>query len=297
MRLYKPQTQSCLLKNKKAASPAISTIILTGTTIVVILVAMFYATGYLNRRMAENEFSANKQFMLTTGLQIDDIAWTVGRTQTIRYTTTYGNIQFQSLALNYTFEVYDGTWKVLSSNQTGMILFNMPVSMYSAGNNYFERLSSDNGAFIQSGPSAPVASVYCIEKLPMRDGNYTRIVAVPSIRMLNSSITGSGGVTTSYYKFFLPTLVRASASPYLSQSVSLTGTDIEKVILNGVSQVRVTVNFPNGAPVSTNGFDSDFFRFSGDSGDFYHVSKTVALPSNSVVELYIGKITVGLGVA
>lgn len=296
MRLYKPQTQRCLLKNKKAVSPAISTIILTGTTIVVILVAMFYATGYLNRRMAENEFSANKQFMLTTGLQIDDIAWTVGRTQTIRYTTTYGNIQFQSLALNYTFEIF-GDKNQTVSNQTGMILFNMPVSMYSVSNNYFERLSSDNGAFIQSGPSAPVASVYCIEKLPMRDGNYTRIVAVPSIRMLNSSITGSGGVTTSYYKFFLPTLVRASASPYLSQSVSLTGTDIEKVIVSGVSKVRVNVTFPNGAPVSTNGFDSDFFRFTGDSGDFYHVSKTVALPSNSVVELYIGKITVGLGVA
>lgn len=296
MRPLKLQTQRSLLKDNKATSPAISTVILTGTTIVVILVAMFYASGYLNKRMAENEFSANKQFMLTTGLQIDDIAWTVGRTQTIRYTTTYGNIQFQSLALNYTFEVYDGSlWRLISANETGMILFNMPVSMYSAGNSYFERLSSDNAAFIQSGPSAPVASVYCIEKLPMRDGNYTRIVAVPSIRMLNSSITGSGG-STSYYKFFLPTLVRASASPYLSQSVSLTGTDIEKVIVSNVNQIRVNVTFPNGAPVSNNGFDSDFFKFSN-TVDFYHASQTVALPSNAVVELYIGKITVGLGVA
>jgi hypothetical protein len=176
-----------------------------------------------------------------------------------------------------------------------MILFNMPVSMYSAGNNYFERLSSDNAAFIQSGPSAPVASVYCIEKLPMRDGNYTRIVAVPSIRMLNSSITGTNS-STSYYKFFLPTLVRASASPYLSQSVSLTGTDIEKVIVSGINQIRVNVTFPNGAPVSNNGFDSDFFKFSN-MVDYYHASQTVSLPSNSVVELYIGKITLGLGVA
>ncbi len=286
---FKPQTQKNLLKNKKAVSPAISTVILTATTIVVILVAMFYASGYLNRRMAENEFSANKQFMLTTGLQIDDIAWTIGRTQTVRYTTSYGNMQFQSLALNYTFEVYNGhEWSVLSANETGMIMFTLPVTMYTMGNGYFERLSSDDGAFVQSGPSAPVTSVYCIEKLPMRDGNYTRIVAVPSIRMLNSSITGSADVTTNYYKFYLPTLVRASASPYLSQAVSLTGTDIEKVIVSGISQVRITVAFPNGSPISTNGFDSDFFQFSTES-------QIIPLPANSVVELYIGKITVGLG--
>jgi hypothetical protein len=259
-----------------------------------ILVAVSYANNFLTTRMAANEFSANKQFMRTTGLQIDDIAWTVGRTQTVRYSSQYGSVKFESLALNYTFEVNSGLgWKVVFSNTTGMILFNMPVSMYSLGNHYFQRISSNNGSFLQTGPTAPVADVYSIEKLPMNEGNYTRIVAVPSIRMLNSTISGLQ-TTTNYYKFYLPTLVPAFSNPHLSQSVTLTGTDIVKQIKSGVNQVRINVTFPNGAPLSTTGFDSDFFKFDN-TVDFYHASQTVTLQSNSVVEFYVGKITVGLG--
>ena len=153
-----PQQKRKLLNNKKAASPAISTIIMTAATIVLVLVAMGYSNDFLGKRMAENEFSANRQFMLTTGLQIDDIAWTIGRTQTVRYTSSYGSMTFESLALNYTFEVYDGsnfipvTFEGVTGITTGMIMFNMPVSMYTLGNNYFERLISTNTSFIQQGP-------------------------------------------------------------------------------------------------------------------------------------------------
>ena len=118
-----------------------------------ILVAMGFANNFLDARMAENEFSTNKQFMLTTGLQIDDIAWTIGRTQTVRYSSQYGNMKVLSPAVTYAFEVYDGSsWETLFSNTTGMISFNIPVSIYSVSNNYFERiLPSSNGSFLQAG--------------------------------------------------------------------------------------------------------------------------------------------------
>ena len=63
-----------LQKDKRAVSPALSTVILTAAVVVMILVAMGFANNFLDARMAENEFSTNKQFMYTTGLQIDDIA-------------------------------------------------------------------------------------------------------------------------------------------------------------------------------------------------------------------------------
>ncbi len=53
--------------------------------------------------MAQNEYNTNKQFMQTTGQQIDDIAWTVGRTQTISYSSKYGNVKFQEVALRLHF--------------------------------------------------------------------------------------------------------------------------------------------------------------------------------------------------
>lgn len=276
-----------LRKDRRAVSPAVSTVILTSAVVVMILVAMTFANTFLNARMAENEFSANKQFMLTTGLQIDDIAWTVGRTQTVRYSSDYGNIQFQSAALNYSVEVYSGgSWLPLISNGTvtGMIMFNIPVSIYSVGNNYFERISpSSNGSFLQLGSSAPVTHVFCIEKLPMNDGNYTRIAVVPTIRMLNSTIAGPMQNSTNYYKFYLPALV-AGPNPRLSQSVTMTGDDIVKVVKSGVNQVRINVTFPN----SGQGFNSGFFHFD-------HDSETVTLPAGSVVEVYVGEVVVSLG--
>jgi hypothetical protein len=251
-----------------------------------ILVAMGFANNFLDSRMAENEFSTNKQFMLTTGLQIDDIAWTIGRTQTVRYSSQYGNIKFQSSVVNYTFEVYtDSGWVPVFSNATGMILFNIPVSTYSVSNNYFERiLPSSNGSFLQQGSSAPVSQVFCVEKLPMNEGNYTRIVVVPSIRMLNSTIAGpTGPAGTDYFKFYLPTL-ETGTHRYLSQSITMTGNDIIKVTRSGVNRVRINATFPN----SGLGFDAGFFNFD-------HLSETKILPDDSVVEFYIGKVLVSLG--
>jgi hypothetical protein len=275
-----------LRKDKRAVSPAISTVILTAAVVVMILVAMGFANTFLDARMAENEFSTNKQFMLTTGLQIDDIAWTIGRTQTVRYSSKYGNIKFQSSAVNYTVEVNTGSgWTFLFSNATGMILFNIAVSTYSISNNYFERiLPSSNGSFLQQGPSAPVSQVFCVEKLPMIEGNYTRIVVVPSIRMLSSTISGSQSPTsTNYTKFYLPTL-EPGTHLYRSQSITMTGNDITKIVRSGVNQVRINVTFPNVG----SGFDSNFFNFD-------HISETKTLSPGSVVEFYVGRVIVTLG--
>jgi hypothetical protein len=251
-----------------------------------ILVAMSFANNFLDARMAENEFSTNKQFMLTTGLQIDDIAWTIGRTQTVRYSSKYGNIKFESATVNYTFEVYSGgIWVPVFANATGMILFNIPVSIYSISNNYFERIMpSSNGSFLQQGPSAPVSQVFCVEKLPMNEGNYTRIVVVPSIRMLSSTISGSQSPTsTNYTKFYLPTLEPGNHL-YRSQSITMTGNDVIKVVKSGVDQVRISVTFLDTGI----GFGSDFFKFD-------HDSETINLPANSVVEFYVGRVIVTLG--
>ena len=118
-----------LRQNERAASPAISTVILTAAGIVMILVAMSYANNILNVKLAQNEFSMSKQFMQTTGQQIDDIAWTVGRTQTVTYSSKFGNLKFQEVALNYTFRVHSSAgWENLTlSGQTGIILYNMPT--------------------------------------------------------------------------------------------------------------------------------------------------------------------------
>jgi hypothetical protein len=117
----------------------------------------------------------------------------------------------------------------------------------------------------------------------MADGNFIRIVAVPSIRNMTSTIS-SQSTSTSYYKFFLPTLSISNDNPALSQSVTMVGSDVTKMVRENVDQVQITVSYPSADA----GFDSDFFQFAENS-------ITQTLPQGSVVEFYVGTVIASIG--
>ena len=101
--------------------------------------------------------------------------------------------------------------------------------------------------------------------------------------MLNSTIAGPQQPNaTNYFKFYLPTL-EPGTHLHRSQSITMTGRDIIKIVRSGVNQVRINVTFNDGL-----GFDSEFFNFD-------HISETIDLPDDSVVEFYMGKVIVTLG--
>lgn len=276
-----------LRRDKKAMSPAVSTVIMIAAVMVMILVAMSYASTILNTRLAEDEFGANRQFMVSAGLQIDDVAWTVGRTQTISYSTKFGFVKYQPLAVDYAVNLQSGSTSETFNYTTGMIMYNMPVDQFNLGNNYSERLSPKNSAsFVQDGSTALVSQVFVREQLPMTDGSFIRVVAVPTIRNLTSFIVDPSGSTINYQKFFLPILKAANGSPALSQSLTMVGSDVTKIMRSYTNPVTITItaSFPN----TVNGFNSTFFGFAS-------LVKTQVLPVGSVVEFYIGSVAVSIG--
>jgi hypothetical protein len=275
-----------LRRNERAVSPAISTVVLTSAVVVLLLVTVTFANNFLDARMAENEFSAMKQFMQTIGLQIDDVAWTIGRTQTIRYASRFGQVNFESLALNYIVYVDKGDGYIYLTNYSaGILLYNMPISRYSVSNNYSERIfPSSSSSFLQMGTSAPVSHVYAIEKLPMNDGNFIRVVVAPSIRMLNSTIsTGGEAPAKDYFKFYLPVLSQGS-HPRHSQSVTLAGNTVSAETEGDVNKIWIHVSFLKDSL----GFDEDFFNFES-------VDEYVDVPAGSIIEFYTGEVIVSLG--
>lgn len=256
-----------------------------------VFVAVTYANNFLNVQMASNEFNADKQFMLTTGLQIDNAAWTVGRTQTVQYTTKFGQVTFVPSVISYTFEISTNngvSYQTVLNCTTGMILFNMPVNYYNLGKNYFGRVfPTSNGSFLQWGSTAPVSQVFTTEKTPMANGTYARIVAVPTVRLLNSTLAGG---SQYYFKYYLPALV-AGVSPHLSQSITLIGTNVAKVTPNGaITQVRINAT-SLATPTNPPGFDLSFFNFD-------HSTEVVNIPSGtstSLIEIYTGTVQVSVG--
>jgi hypothetical protein len=273
-----------LRRDRKAVSPAISTVILTSAVIVLLLVTIVFANNFLDARLAENEFSAMEQFMQTVGLQIDDVAWIIGRTQTIRYASKFGQVSFENKTLVYTVYVdKPGQSDIYLANYSvGVLLFNMPIVKYSLGNNYYESIFPSDRSFLQKGTSAPVSHVYATEKLPMRDGSFIRVVVTPTIRMLNSTIS-MGVNKNNYFKFYLPILSNGT-SPYHSQSVTLTGKNVLVKTEGSVNAVKIRISFPK----INSGFGSDFFNF--DSQE-----KVVDVPDGSIIEFYTSEVSVSLG--
>jgi hypothetical protein len=244
-----------------------------------LLVTVAFSNNFLNARIAENEFGAVKQFMQTIALQIDDVAWTIGRTQTVRYASRFGLVNFESTALNYTVFVNDSP---VVNFSTGTLLFNMPTGKYNMGNGYTERITPSDRSFLQKGTSAPVNHVFVIEKIPMNDGSYIRVVVAPSVRMLNSTITTSN-YTKNYYKFYLP-ILSSGVSPRYSQSVTLVGSKVSVETEGTVNKIKVRVDFPK----SGLGFDNDFFKFN-------KIEEEINVPSGSIMEFYTGEVIVSLG--
>src|SRR5271157_6385487 len=269
-------------KNNRAVSPAISSTILTAAIVVMLLVVISFVNNYLNGQIAQNDFNSMKQFMQTIALQADDVAWIPGRTQTLTFATKYGQVTFRCPALTYSF-YFDGS--LVASFNVGAILFSIPVNEYSVANNYFQEIfPSSSQSLLQNGTSAPVCRAFVIEKLPMQDGSYIRIVVVPIVRQLNATING-----VSYSRFYLP-IFNTGSSPELSQSVTLTGLNVYHGIFSNVNNVTISITISIAFPDAGNGLTADFFNFNS-------ANQTVVLGSNSVVEIYGGNVTVSLGIS
>jgi len=272
--------------SKRGMGPVISTVIMTGAMVAILSVTLVFANNFLWTRVAEGEFDSSKQLMRTVGLQIDDVAWTVGRTETMSFASQYGAVELEPLVVNYTISVIDGdTESYIFSNVTGALMFNLPTSRYSITNNYWQRIFPDqNESLTLKGTSAPVVRVFAVEKVPMSDGSYIRVVVVPAVRVLYSSINSTS--KTYYIRMYLPVL-SAGESPRLSQSITLTGESLEAYTINDVDSINVTVSFPKVD------FDSAFFNFPFEYEDIFVPTSGY---DNVVVEFYLSEVSVEFGV-
>ena len=101
-------------KNRRAASPAVSMVIITAATVVLVLVSGTYALQVLERQQAASEFDTVQKSILAFDDAVRDIAWDRGASRSIRFTTNYGtmrilsnnksiNIKVQGTPLNYNF--------------------------------------------------------------------------------------------------------------------------------------------------------------------------------------------------
>ena len=276
-------------RGSKAVSPVISAVILMGTIIALVMVTLVFVNDRLWLSVAESDFDSAQQYMQAVGLQIDDVAWTMGRKETVRYSSSYGSVSILQNAINYTIDVKTqngGDYQYFTHMISGVLLFNMPVSRYSLGDNYYQQIYPQSISNITySGTSAPVARVFVRQMSSyVGDENFGRIAVTPVIRVMSSYINSSSS-NVYYLKLYLP-VIEAGNSHGSAQSITMKGASIEVPTLSEITSIKVTASFPDQY------FDSSFFHFSSESQE-------ITVPEgydDAILELYIGKVETVLGV-
>lgn len=263
---------------------------MTGAIVLLVTVALAYTNGTVQSNLAASDFNSAQQFMQTVAKSMDDVAWTTGRTDTITYSTHYGFAKVLSSALNYTVYVKligSSAYQFFASYTVAVLSYQIQTNFYSLGNGYYQRVFPTSGTTLTlSGISAPVARVFSVERIPASDGSFLRVVAAPSIRYFNSTVS-AGSSNIFYVKLYLPVLT-AGPSPNKVQSIAVSGASLAIPTINRVASVNVTVSFPS----SGQGFDRSFFNFPG----LYQVITPPSGYTDVVLELYAGTVTTAIGV-
>ena len=282
---FKLPKNAGLRRNRRAVSPAISSVILTAAVVVLVLVAMSFAIDLRDSKIAENEFASVRQFMQTAAIQIDDIAWVPWRTQTFRYSRSYGSMSFIPNILNFTIYYRNASGEYrLGSYASGVLAFNMPISKYNVYDGYFELIypadSSMADCLIFRGATAPVARVYAIEKLST--GSFVRLVLNPCVRIVEANVSEK-----KQYRLYLPILYE-SGSRGNNPTVTFTSTQVFSNVKEA-TRIRVIVTALSQA------YGASFFVKSPLGADKI-IDEEIDLGGSSTVVFYFSRVEVALGV-
>jgi len=140
--------------NTKAVSPAISTVIITAATIVLVLVASNYAYQTLERNEGLAEFGVAKKAMLAFDDAVKSIAWKTNSSRSVRFVASYGALELLPNALNVTVLVQVGADCRFFTFQTGLIRYYTSVNYVTYGGNYKEYILGDEKPVVSSTQSA-----------------------------------------------------------------------------------------------------------------------------------------------
>jgi len=122
-------------RNRRAASPAISMVIITAVTITLVLISTNYANQTLERQRAVSEFTTVKESIVAFDDAVRAVAFGTDAARSVRFSLAYGAMQLIPSNRSYTISA-DGCPGASYTTDSGIIQYSMPTSLMTLGNNY-----------------------------------------------------------------------------------------------------------------------------------------------------------------
>ena len=135
-------------KDKRGASPAISMVIITAATVVLVMISGSYGFLILERQKASAEFDVVAKSFLTLDDAVKDIAWDRGGSRSVRFTTSYGAVAL--LPDNKSLQIQVADYNVSYLLSTGVVKYTVPTSYISFGDGYSSFMTGSNRSVVSS---------------------------------------------------------------------------------------------------------------------------------------------------
>jgi hypothetical protein len=192
-----------IMKEKKAASPAISMVIITAATVVLVLVAGNFAVTVLDRQQAETEFNALEKSMLALDDAIRDVALKAGASRSIRFATGRGS--FQTISTTRSVEIEFRGELVGTPIQTSVIKYVMSDSYMNLKTEQFYILGNADVAVTSVSDSLG-------QILLAHESGFATISLGYRLRVSNEGEYQVNGIPTSYVNILIIELSSADLS-------------------------------------------------------------------------------------
>jgi hypothetical protein len=110
-------------------------VIITAVTVMLVVVSSVFALQALERQQAASEFDTVERSVLAFDDGLRDIAWDIGGSRSVRFTTQYGNMRLISSSKEFSITI-PGVVDPYEFN-TSVIEYLLPSTYFSIGNNYY----------------------------------------------------------------------------------------------------------------------------------------------------------------
>ena len=211
MRRDKKSPYNRLRKNKKAASPAISMVIITAITVVLVLVTGNYAYQVLERQQGASEFETVKKSILVFDDAVRDVAWDLGGSRSARFTVNYGGLEIipnnaeKGLLLSVSVAEYpDANY----SCYTGYIRYSISTNYANLGNVLESYILGDNRTVVSSGTES------LSQAFIKQESGRVIITLGYRVRVIRTSVVKVGNNTVNYVDISIIKITATKWSTY-----------------------------------------------------------------------------------
>lgn len=195
------------LRKTMAMSPAVSMVIITASTIVMVLIASTYAYQVLERQRGASEFDAVKKSFIAFDDAVRDVALDKRGSRSARFTVSYGTLKLVPNALFLSINVDDYP-DVNYNDAVGYVRYEIPTDYVNPGSGYKEYILGDNKTVVTS-----ITEDLCCALIE-QESESVHLTLYYRVRIMGSTTVQVSGSTVNYVEILVVKLTATRFSAF-----------------------------------------------------------------------------------